>query len=331
MSYERGLDTLSREGIPFVRFMAGGFWPIDWDLYRQDKNAYFQRLDAVIKCAEANEIGLIPSLFWNMSTVPDIVGESMDQYGNTSSKTIAFVRQYTAEVVQRYRHSSAIWAWEFGNEYNLAVDLPNASEHRPPIWPNLKTALKRTEQDELSSQAMLVAYTEFAETIRKYDTHRILITGNSIPRPSAYHNSKEKTWTKDSSEQFSEILLRDNPDPFQVISVHVYPRTDQTYSAHAKTVTDLVATVQATSLAAGKSLFIGEFGAPTTLGGDQERSEFSVLLNAIEMHKVPLSAFWVFDHPGQSKDWNVTFDNPRQYMLKLVSEANQRIKGKHKY
>jgi len=324
-SYRKGLERLYGEGIQFVRFMTCGFWPVDWDLYLRDKEAYFKLLDGVVKSAETAGIGLIPSLFWHMSTVPDIVGEPMDQLGNPNSKTIAFIRRYTKEVVLRYRGSPAIWAWEFGNEYNLHADLPNASKHRPAVWSRLKTARKRTRRDELSSKAMLTAYAQFAKTVRKYDRHRVLITGNSVPRPSAYHNSKEGSWKTDSIGQFEKILLRDNPNPFDMICIHAYPQANNQYSAKARNLKDMLKAIQKISLKARKPLFIGEFGAPLTLGKDKERARFLELVNAIEANKVPLSAVWVFDHAGQNRDWNITFDNKRSYMLELVAEANQRM------
>ena len=46
-SYRKGLQQLSEAKIPFVRFMACGFWPIDWELYLRDKEAYFKLLDGV--------------------------------------------------------------------------------------------------------------------------------------------------------------------------------------------------------------------------------------------------------------------------------------------
>ena len=324
-SYETGLKQLSEAGIPFVRFMACGFWPSEWELYLNEKEKYFKQLDDVVRSAEKNKIGLIPSLFWNMATVPDVVGEPMDQLGNPESKTIAFIRQYASEVVKRYKASPAIWAWEFGNEYNLHVDLPNASKHRPPVWQKLKTALSRSERDELSAQMMLIAYGEFAKAVRQYDQHRILITGNSIPRPHAWHNSKEKSWTLDSRNQFAEVLQRDNPDPFGMMSVHVYPRKNNQYSGGFENLKDLVVGLQAIAVKAKKPLFIGEFGASLTLGVEDERRKLRELISAIESSKVPLSALWVFDHSGQDKDWNITFENKRAYMLKSVSEANRRM------
>ena len=55
----------------------------------------------------------------------------------------------------------------------------------------------------------------------------MISTGNSIPRPSAWHQMHEGTWTKDSPEQFAEMLARDNPDPVDTISVHVYEAADR--------------------------------------------------------------------------------------------------------
>ncbi len=326
-SYDRGLAQLATAGIPFVRFMACGFWPVDWDFYLQDREGYFACLDGVVASAEKHGVGLIPSLFWNTATVPDIVGEPMDQLGDPHSQTTRFIRQYTEEVVRRYCGSSAVWAWEFGNEYNLHVDLPNASEHRPPIWPLLKTARQRTERDELSSTAMLKAFAVFAETVRRFDPDRVLLTGDALPRASAYHNTSQRSWQRDSREQFAEILLRDNPNPFDVLSVHIYPKPRTPYPGGAENLNTLIATLQATSRTAGKPLFVGEFGVPRTADLEDDRMVFEQLIQVIESNRVPLSAFWVFDHAGQDRDWNVTFDNPRRTLLALVSAANQRMQA----
>jgi len=326
-SYETGLRQLSEAGIPFVRFMACGFWPVDWELYLKDPPAYFARLDNVVRCAETNRVGLIPSLFWSMATVPDLMGEPIDQLGNPESKTCGFIRQYTREMVTRYRSSRAIWAWEFGNEYALAADLPNADKFRPPVLPALKTALQRTSRDELTSAALLTACAAFAETARALDAHRVLITGNSLPRSSAYHNTSERSWKADTAAQFESILLRDNPQPFDTLCVHLYHNEgNDVYPGGAASLGALTATLQALARQHKKPLFIGEFGASATLSPDEEKARFEELVTAIETNAVPLSAFWVFDHAHQDKEWNVTFGNRRAYMLQRVAAANRALR-----
>lgn len=322
-SYETGLRQLADAGIPFVRFMACGFWPADWDLYLTDKPAYFARLDAVVRCAEAHRVALVPSLFWHIATVPDLVGEPLDQLGNPDSKTHAFIRQYTRETVTRYRTSPAVWAWEFGNEYALHADLPDADKHRPAVWPTLKTAPVRTSRDDLTSAAMLTAFGLFARTVRELDPSRPLITGNALPRPYAYHNSLDKSWAPDTPEQFASVLLRDNPDPFDTLSVHIYPKPTLPYPGGSPTLARLVADLQTLARRHRKPLFIGEFGAPATLPPDEENARFDEILQAIRDNAVPLSALWVFDFPHQDKDWNVTFANRRAYMLQRVAAANR--------
>jgi hypothetical protein len=325
LSYETGLRRLSEAGIPFVRFMCCGFWPVDWDLYQKDKEAYFKRLDGVIAAAEKYQVGLIPSLFWHYATVPDLCGESIDQLGNPDSKTSAFISRYTEEVVLRYKNSPAIWGWEFGNEYNLAVDLPNASEHRPPVWPQLKTPAVRTGHDELTSEQMLTAFSTFAQAVRKYDTHRILLTGNAVPRASAFHNTSERRWKKDTPEQFKSVLLRDNPVYYDILTVHLYPEDKGDYPAQAETFESLVKIISTVSKNAGKPVFVGEFGVTAALDYERQKKVFAELLSAIESQKIPLAALWVYDFTGQANEWNVTFDNERFYMLTQIADVNQKI------
>ena len=110
-SYREGFQALAGKEVPFARFAACGFWPVEWKLYLEDKEAHLRLLDDVVKAAEEAEIGLIPSLFWFDACVPDIVGEPRSAWGDPESKTIAFMQQYVADVVPRYLGSPAIWAW----------------------------------------------------------------------------------------------------------------------------------------------------------------------------------------------------------------------------
>ena len=315
---EPAFRALATNGIPFVRFAACGYWPVDWALYRTNRTEYFTRLAAVVRVAEKHQLGLIPSLFWHQATVSDLVNEPLDQWGNPSSRTIEFMRGYTREVVTRFKDSPAIWAWEFGNEFNLPADLPNASEHRPPVHPTLGTAASRSPRDELTHEKMRIALAEFATEVRRHDSTRLILSGNAFPRPTAWHQMREKSWRKDSAGQWREMLLADNPSPIQSLSGRLYTTND---------LAGLPWAVEA-SRASGRPLFIGEFGVPGALTPESS-AQFRAWLDAIELHRVPLAALWVYDFDGQAADWNVTFDNARSALLRLVAERNSAWRTAH--
>jgi len=311
-SYEQGFETLAREGIPFARFAATGFWPRDMELYLSDREEYFRRFDAVVASAEQHGIGLIPSLFWYYACVPDLVGEPMDQWGNPESKVHEWMREYVREVVTRYRNSPAIWAWEMGNEFALQASLPNAPAHRAPIWPNLETAESRSERDDLTFAMLRVAYREFGKAVREHDKQRLILTGDSMPRAAAWHMENKGTWTPDDEQQFHHMLDSLNPEPIDAISIHAYGDD-----------TERIAWSVRAAASIKKPLFIGEFGVPGT--GPEVEEEFRRMLRIIEELPIPLAALWVFDLPSQDADYNITDDNERSYQLREVAEANARL------
>jgi len=313
-SYNRGFQILSEHGIPFARFLCGGFWHVGMRLYMEDRAAYFEQLDTLIAAAEMHGVGLIPSFFWLSSAVPDLVGEPCDAWGDPRSRTHAFMRTYVRETVRRYRMSPAIWGWEFGNEYNLLADLPNAASHRPAVHAHLGTAKKRSQRDDLTHDRIRIAFAAFAREVRKHDPYRILSTGNSFPRSSAWHQRTEKTWTHDTPAQQTDMLLGDNPDPIDTLSIHAY----RDGGAQA------IRVAMEVSAKCNKPVFVGEFGVGGV--GEEVEKEFVSLLEAIERAKVPLAAVWVFDYDGQV-DLNVTDSNARAYQLEALARANQKIRA----
>jgi len=251
----------------------------------------------------------------------------MQELGNTNSRSIALIRAYTTDVVSRYRGSRAVWAWEFGNEGSLSADLPNAAEQRPPIVPELGTPKQRTALDELNSSQLQVAFIEFARTARWLDPGRLVFSGNALPRVSAWHNTYEKNWKSDDAEQFREVFRRDNPGPMNGISIHIYP--GEPFPAGATNLAQAITLAAQEAVAAGKPLFVGEFGVSRRAGSiENQKRIFGELLAAIENAQAPLAAAWVFDFPGQEQDWNITFENDRAFFLKMISETNQRIRSR---
>lgn len=327
-TYIEGFKYLSDNKIPFIRFSANGFWPSDLKLYQTNKTRYFMLLDEFVKSAESNGIGLIPSLFWFLAAVPDLVGEHINQWGNPNSKTIDFMRTYTSEMVSRYKDSPAIWGWEFGNEYNAFADyLDQAINFLPKVAPTQGTPASRTLEDATTTDTFSSAMNEFTKTVRKYDPDRPIFSGNGMPGPNIYHRYKYKNWIQDSSTDFTALLGLQNPSALGTLTIHPYPDQELTHFSDFKaSLTQIIQEAMRSSKELKQPLFVGEFGSPKTLGTEMEAKKFYKLLNALIDNKVQLAALWVFDFSPQDADWNITPTNSRKYQLDEIIKANAKFK-----
>ena len=312
-----GLEKLAQSGIPFVRF-GGPYFAKEWRLYLEDRAEYFRRFDLVVRKAEEVGIGLIPSLFWTL-TLCETVNEPRDQWGNLQSKTLERMRQYTVDVVSRYQNSPALWAWEFGNEMNLLVDLPNAGDVRPKHG---------SERDDVTSAHLVTMLTEFARTVRTLDATRPIISGNSHARTSAWNNTAFKNFNLDSSAQAREIILRDNPAPLDTLGIHFYGdhSVQESLGGWVTNRRHYLGWLRELADATQRPIFIGEFGVAQKKDVQTVRPIFEALLTEMEATGVDLAAFWVYDLPAQNGVWSVTAENDRAYMLALTVEANRRWK-----
>lgn len=312
-----GLEQLAEAGVPFVRFNAGGFVAGDWMRYWEDPRGHFEQMDRVVRAAEEAGIGLIPTLFWTLS-LNELVREAPEEWGNPDSLTLRVMRDYTREMVLLYRESPAILAWECSNELNLYVNLPNAAEFMLP---------GKRERYEMRSEELVVLLTEFGDEVRRHDRSRPLISGHSHPRPNAWHNAHENSWEADDREQWREMLLRHNPDPMNTLGVHLYGDEEATLDCGvwAADYPQYMSAVRQVAKARSLPIFVGEFGIASNqeFSPDQVRERFLNVLGVMQESGVSMAAFWAFDRPGQSHDWNVTFENHRSYMLELAVEANE--------
>lgn len=326
MDYKEGLRILEEKKIPFLRFNCGGFYPKDWKMYRENPEEYFRLLDEFVHEAEARHIGLIPSLFWTFFTIPGIVGEPLNAWGNPASKTHAFMHKYVSEVVGRYKDSPAIWGWEFGNEYMLEADLPAAQQKGLARWfqPGLGMPDKPGPDDHLTSPVIRTAYREFAKAVRAIDPVRPVFTGDSLLRTSAATLEETGHWGADSPAQWMNQLLKNNPDPVDTLTVHFYPFAE--HGNMGLPGLPLEETIQACMKVAGdskKPLFVGEFGSAETKDPAVRKQQFHTILDILVRNHVELSAAWVFDLPQQPLN---TFgpDTENAYVLDAIAEANSK-------
>ena len=122
------LDVLRRNGVGIVRFNCGVYFASELTAYTQNREEYLSALARLAAYAEKLEIGLIPSFFWIYTTVPDYVREPYRSWGIEGSRTTEFLKAYTTDVVEALKPYKSIFAWEFGNEFNLHADLPQYAQ-----------------------------------------------------------------------------------------------------------------------------------------------------------------------------------------------------------
>lgn len=331
-SYRAGLRFLQSKYIPFVRFAACGFYPSEWELYQKEPETYFALLDGFVAEAEECGIGLIPSLFWAYFAIPDLVGEPISAWGDQASKTRAFMRQYTKDLVARYRRSPAIWAWEFGNEFLTEADLPGEVDPKKWVVPSRRTAHRRTQADVPRSEAILDAYREFAQIVRELDPQRPILTGDAAPRVSAWNLARGNGWKFDTKQEWQTALEASNPDRIDTLSVHFYhPRPCGKgypgYGVKGFSLEENLQTAMASAKATGKPLWLGEFGPGIGETSQQERvRQLQEFLALIEKHQIPLSAYWVYDSINPDLGvWNAVPGGENDFVFDMIAETNERM------
>jgi hypothetical protein len=146
----------------------------------------------------------------------------------------------------------------------------------------------------------MIAYVRrFAALIRGLDSTRPISSGFSVPRASAEHlrarpewTVRKTDWTPDSREQFAKNL-KDVHAAVDIISIHLYGGKSNWRFGSTDAV-DLLIEAKRVADAAGKPLFVGEFGDPNP-GVADNRSYAVRMMNKIVELQIPYSAIWVWE------------------------------------
>ncbi len=346
MTYRESFQTLNQLNIKFCRISAWDFWPKTPtgpgnSLYITDKDSFFHELDDVFRAAEDNGIGMIPSVFFSESNVVDLVTlfnppgtpqESMDQWGNVNSGTIALMKQFVQDYIGHYQSSPSLWGYEFANEFNLSEDI-HGSQFWPSTWTDLGEPATRSSADELTGAQCRTAFAQFGAAVRLYDTNRIIVSGNGEPRPSEYNLniSGGTSWTEDTLAQMDSVLLADNPDPINTISLHTYDAVQSRFNTSVP-VANWIADCKAEGDSVKKPIYVGEFGQESIQNATPAQdwttsSNFYAILDAIQSQGASIAAVWCYDFPqyGTYDGWNVVPTNSRSWMLSAIQAVNAQI------
>jgi hypothetical protein len=313
--YNEVFDLMNSYGIEYCRLNFGLFWPINYKKWDENKQLYYQTMDEVVKSAEQHKIGLICSMFWNTQGVSDFYDEPANAWGDKNSKTRQYMADYIQLVVSRYKESPSIWGWEFSNEFNLVLDLPNAADLRNgTIHPGLGTRLKRDKNDDLTTDIATPLLKDFAVLVRKYDPYnRIITSGNGEPRPTQYNQRVNNIWKTDTQSEMAQTIDWHDPAPMDCVSIHTYDLLERFLEDNSYT--NILKVFKDESLKQGKALFIGEF--------HWAEPNYEQIVDAIVLNKIPLSAVWSL---GEVEYSLATKPERQKQVLTYIKNANQKLK-----
>ncbi len=342
--FKAGLAGLASYNIPFVRLPLSGYAASYYDVYDEDAERVFGYMKAVLDECEKNHIGVIVSLMWWDAALPAHVKGKRSDMGNPESEVVKYAKKYVTDVVSRFADHPAVWGWEIGNEYNLGADLCD-KECKEFLWhPYESMPLDGVNgYDYYTSEEMAVFYKEIAGVIRKYDTYRMITTGNGEMRPysyALYQQGKEKDenhfwelrWDQNSREEFVFMNELMTPDPIDTVCFHLQHGTadgknryvmnfryfgrnmspDEYFKAYRDTAKNL-----------GKACFFGEFGDMLDMENAPDMlDKFKEVTSAISKADIQIASLWQFQ--------DYTDEGTAGQKLEVLSDLNKKLAAEGK-
>ena len=321
------LDVLRRNGVGIVRFNCGVYFASELTAYTQNREEYLLALARLAAYAEKLEIGLIPSFFWIYTTVPDYVREPYRSWGIEGSRTTEFLKAYTTDVVEALKPYKSIFAWEFGNEFNLHADLPQyAQRHTQADPPDWRDVFGTEDPDwRIRGKDILYAYRTFTRIVRRLDPDgRMIVSGHSAMRPSQYHLNTEYAFSVDDTQQYRAATELFTPDPAEGMSEHVYEAGREFADRGKVTLSEQIAVAMGTARSLNKVYIVGEFGGLLPL-----KQAYRTYYDAFLDGGVQLSLIWNFS-PGRRTEYSFSADDETgKYVFYLIREYNAMLKERY--
>lgn len=289
------LDARSA-GLTFLRAAVAGYGAADLALWQSNPPQFWALLDRMFDDLDATGMRLVPSFVWNIEQFPllgrDTIAIFMREPQSASRKLLV---QFLRDFIDRYKGRRTILFYEMGNELNLLADLDGRKRNckrDPCVWDNFTT-------EDMNKFAYHVA-----GSIKQLDPSRAVGSGYSLPRPNAMHleqhpefGASGPDWTPDTAEEFARDLTATQA-PFDVVSIHVYPDDEARPSGRTpgKRFDPIAVAAQAVH-AAGKKLFIGEFGDDKGATPFMRRT-FEDIVHS----RVDFASIWVWEFYQNSTD-----------------------------
>jgi hypothetical protein len=303
---KKAIHDAKAAGLTFLRVDLSGSRPIGFDdkindlaVWQQDPNRFWKAADEMFSDLDQAGIQIVPTLAWNIIQFPALGGDDVLTFlRNPDSKSRVLLKRFVTDFVTRYKNRKTILFYELTNEWNLFADINTEVGCKPDqrcIWHNFKT-------DDLLTFAR-----SMVSLVKSLDPSRQISSGYSLPRTAALHLRSGAGWVADSSEQFKDDLLYIS-EPFDIISVHIYPPDTDRFGLPKEQPGEFISVVMSAARSVRKPVFIGEFG-------DSGATPFlRNFLRAIVDQHVDYAAIWSWEF-YQSSTYETHNTDPSKFSI----------------
>lgn len=304
----KALDDARYYNFAFLRISATGFAPShpndrnDLALWQSDPHRYWQVMDMLMDDVEKRHLQLVVTLNWQTMQFPLLAGETRaDLIAKPNSRSFELAARYAREYIQRYRNRPGILFWELTNEMNLGADLDSKkrceTSDRAQTNGDEKTYCQAS--GNYSTDDMIGYMRRMANIVRNNDPTRPISSGFSIQRANAAALRRAPEWQPaqrhpDTEAEFIR-QLQETHSPVDIVSAHIYGGHPQAQLGRfGDQGVDLIDRFQKASAAAGKQLFIGEFG-DTSMNENDDGFNARVM-NKLKEQRVSYAAPWILEY-----------------------------------
>jgi hypothetical protein len=293
---EKAIGDARNAGLAFLRVAVTGYSPADFGqkandlaLWQQDPPRFWMAADRMFDALDAAGVRLVPTFVWNLSQFPSLAKDSVAAFiRDEHSASRQLLAQFIRDFIRRYKSRPTILFYELTNEMNLAADL---DMHKR----NCKAAA--CVWDDFTTAEMTAFARDMVGLIKSIDPAHPVSSGYSLGHTAASHLERHPEfapggpdWTADTAPDLARHLS-DIHQPFDIVSVHLYPKPEATlFGRMPGEQYRLVDDAAAIARAAGKPLFIGEFGDKAGA------SPFLAhVLDQIVQERVDYAAIWAWE------------------------------------
>lgn len=222
-------------GVRFIRCDGNVRSPETFRIFVTERTRWLNAFTRMLSAADTLGIELVPTLLPDIHLIPGYLKQQGSSEGGlpgyltpgNAANTLAL--DYVNAIVTRYRNDPRVLFWEIGDEYNREADLP------------VQTG-GRSATDFVTSDQIRAFLIQIALRIKQIDKKHPLSSGNGDMRPNSWHlrqamlshradlppGSYPLDDTRDTFDQYTQMMDFFTPAPIDIVSVHQSPPGSET-------------------------------------------------------------------------------------------------------